>query len=984
MRKTLMKKYIFAALCAGGLFGLYHSRMETSAYAAEGMRADAPKNLSELRSADGAQLDVWAQSLSAFDGRTYGYITPEKNQLDKNICWAYAAIGAAEASILREGIDPSADKDNLDLDEYVAAYLSFNRDGRHDPLFLTANDRFSGDWNQGAYAHDVFAAMSQGFSPVDQKTTYDSGDEEIASFVSESEYFVQSYLRIPNDEASIKRAILQYGAVTIEYRSPGGNNPYLYYSKGEATNHASVIVGWDDGIDSNLFYPDKPSANGAWIVKNSWGPYGMDKGTGVYCYYLSYRSFLTDNIYAVDLAKKEDYPNLYYYDGQLETSMRSYAAEAQAAVYEAKLSTSSLQEQLSAVTVVSGQSDLDANIKIYRRLSVNPGNVNDDGNEPTGGDLSAELSVRLDRPGLHTIDLETPLDLDQGEYFSIVVSCTNAYHESVPLPCAVDGGGSVNDMTYRFSQGVWTSYKDSFHYADTSSDNMSARIRAVTRTVPREKDLGNDLHYARVEIENRLLFYERGKEQIPDLKVFFGDKQLREGSDYTVSLKDNVTPGTATVILRGAGDYFGTRETAFEVAKRRNPPNFMSGTVEVYRNTVRLHQVPIPVDWEWIDRDCDLEYGLTPYPVSLRYVGEDRQCYQLTTCDFYVNRIDSDPPDLADLSEADVKIGGEYTYTGKPVVPSVDVVFRGFRLHEGVDYAVTCEDNTDAGQAALTVTGIGAYRGSVTLSFAIGKAERRAFSVSQEDWTFGDPALPSVSGEEEDAAVSYLYASEEEGSYRADPPQNAGVYWIKAIIGESKNFRSAESKAKFTVLPKDLSGCRAAVEAEGLVYTGSAIEPPVSVTDGGEKLTEGTDYAISYVNNVNAGGAAMVLLRGIGNYTGALTALFAIGKAAASAIDTTIHVQSFESLPDIALPEGFVWEEDSLTALSDCVLKATARYTGGNYAVDKVEFEIVSETPVKPLNGGNPLIWPAVTIPAAVVLAALVLAAVILVRRKRP
>ena len=64
---------------------------------------------------------------------------------------------------------------------------------------------------------------------------------------------------------------------------------------------------------------------------------------------------------------------------------------------------------------------------------------------------------------------------------------------------------------------------------------------------------------------------------------------------------------------------------------------------------------------------------------------------------------------------------------------------------------------------------------------------------------------------------------------------------------------------------------------EDAIYTGSAITwPNLKVTLAGAlTLTEGTDYTVSYSNNVNAG-TAVITITGIGNYTGTLTKTFEI------------------------------------------------------------------------------------------------------------
>ncbi len=60
-------------------------------------------------------------------------------------------------------------------------------------------------------------------------------------------------------------------------------------------------------------------------------------------------------------------------------------------------------------------------------------------------------------------------------------------------------------------------------------------------------------------------------------------------------------------------------------------------------------------------------------------------------------------------------------------------------------------------------------------------------------------------------------------------------------------------------------------------YTGSAIEPIVAVTYGETTLVEGTDYTVSYSNNINAG-TAIVTVSGKGDYFGTVEKNFEIGK----------------------------------------------------------------------------------------------------------
>lgn len=58
-----------------------------------------------------------------------------------------------------------------------------------------------------------------------------------------------------------------------------------------------------------------------------------------------------------------------------------------------------------------------------------------------------------------------------------------------------------------------------------------------------------------------------GKEVKPAVKVIANGKALKNGTDYTVTYKNNVNVGTATVTVTGKGNYFGTLTKTFKIAK---------------------------------------------------------------------------------------------------------------------------------------------------------------------------------------------------------------------------------------------------------------------------------------------------------------------------------------------------------------------------------------------------------------------------------
>lgn len=67
-----------------------------------------------------------------------------------------------------------------------------------------------------------------------------------------------------------------------------------------------------------------------------------------------------------------------------------------------------------------------------------------------------------------------------------------------------------------------------------------------------------------------------------------------------------------------------------------------------------------------------------------------------------------------------------YTYDGTAKEPEVLVVYDGQTLTKDTDYTVAYSDNKNAGNAEVTITGIGVYHEAAHLQFTIGKAGQAA------------------------------------------------------------------------------------------------------------------------------------------------------------------------------------------------------------------------------------------------------------------
>lgn len=111
-----------------------------------------------------------------------------------------------------------------------------------------------------------------------------------------------------------------------------------------------------------------------------------------------------------------------------------------------------------------------------------------------------------------------------------------------------------------------------------------------------------------------------------------------------------------------------------------------------------------------------------------------------------------------------------------------------------------------------------------------------------------------------------------------DIPEDDGKPWIpEGEIGDSPMVPTLPWIPEKSV-KKEISSCSITVNANSPVYNQFAHEPEVTVRQGKYILQNGTDYYVTYENNVNAG-KATVTITGMGDYAGSAQRNFTIEKA---------------------------------------------------------------------------------------------------------
>ena len=123
------------------------------------------------------------------------------------------------------------------------------------------------------------------------------------------------------------------------------------------------------------------------------------------------------------------------------------------------------------------------------------------------------------------------------------------------------------------------------------------------------------------------------------------------------------------------------------------------------------------------------------------------------------------------------------------------------------------------------------------------------------DWTSSDPSVLTVTcnGTTADGTVT---------------ARSAGTATI-TVTTQGRSWTSAPIRVTQTITDADVP----AVGTQS--WTGSAITPSIRISIGGKTLAEGTDYTLSYENNIDPG-TASVTITGAGSYTGTVTKSFAI------------------------------------------------------------------------------------------------------------
>ena len=401
-----------------------------------------------------------SQIPSTYNSVDEGFVTSIKNQNPYGNCWAYAACSVAESYLIKKGMASS----DIDLSEAHLNYYMYHNKG--DKYENTDNDQTNvigkysftdvgADPRMLQLAMSNFGLASETIYPISKITTMQGSkeDQNNTQYVMTNSNLLCQQAK--GNESIIKQSILDNGSVLACYYDTSTaykNSNYYNSNEVNSFNHAISIVGWDDSYAANNF-DNKPTRNGAWLIKNSWGTGFGNQGY----FWMSYDEYSLGSVYSYEF-KNKDEENIYQYDGT-NNALR-YTLSSNTSTYANEFLVKRTNEELNAVSVGSATSNIPYKLEIYTNLT--------DINNPTSGNCEVNQNGIIENDGINYIKLSKGISLKDNTYYSIVFTLfgTNENNASIMLDATLKGtdiefiADTSNEYCFIKSYNTWGKLSD--------------------------------------------------------------------------------------------------------------------------------------------------------------------------------------------------------------------------------------------------------------------------------------------------------------------------------------------------------------------------------------------------------------------------------------------------------------------------------------------------------------------------------------------
>ena len=410
-----------------------------------------------------------------------------------------------------------------------------------------------------------------------------------------------------------------------------------------------------------------------------------------------------------------------------------------------------------------------------------------------------------------------------------------------------------------------------------------------------------------------------------------------EAECYTVTYKDNVNVGTATITITGVKEkgYIGTVTKTFKITgtplKNAAEIDITNWKTEVAYDA-KIGGAVQPVDekgnnlvtlkakagteamfTENVDYTVSYQKNNKPGTATMVFTGIGKYTGTMKKT-FKVAKVTL----AADDTKLEYTVAPTAAYAKKGAKAAVTVKYDGVNLVEGKDYKLTYKNNKvlttenmeDSKKPQVTITGIGAFTGKILntdskdevkdTTFTIVKADLSSMNMTAAEVVYKNkkgafmakPVLTDASGAKlslnKDYTVKYYLVTadgdvEKTKDDIVELDKETGYAAIKVVATAVKDSNYVEESTQTTTYRVvQASIAKASVKINAQVYTGKEItlskEDFAKMRVGKDDLTLGETFEIvegSYRNNINKG-TASVTIKGIGNYGGTKKVTFKI------------------------------------------------------------------------------------------------------------
>ena len=394
------------------------------------------ENISDAVSNSPATLPV------SYDIRRNGWVPPVRDQAPFGTCWAFASLGSMESNylvnvksgkyrdVLGVGTNPHMSVMHLawfaykDSKEGAAFYIDpqpfrWFWEESDDPVL----DQGGHPFKSTAFLSRIGGAVAESELPYPSSKGYTEPNKKAEEYPCSLRLMDVAYLAgadasgLTPKASSIefkKRMIIEKGAIQVSYYHTNNELAYFDNNHDTKTNHAVLLVGWNDNFSPNNFGNDeigRPTQDGAWLVRNSWGDEFGNKGY----FWISYEQYLRYG--AAHTVEPAD-SKLHHYGYDDLGWCASTGVGAGKPVWAANVfQMNDDNESLKDVAFYTTDNNAQYELYIYNLGTDKP-------SSPVDGVLLYSKNDTIPIAGYHTVTLPTLIPIQRGAYFSVVLKMT--------------------------------------------------------------------------------------------------------------------------------------------------------------------------------------------------------------------------------------------------------------------------------------------------------------------------------------------------------------------------------------------------------------------------------------------------------------------------------------------------------------------------------------------------------------------------------